>query len=352
MFIKAVSAILAFIIGYLLFWPTAIDPISWAPLDSVQVGQILEFKNIKRIEIKSGIGPEDIAIDSSGHIYGGLKSGAIFRLDNVEAVWSETGGRPLGLHFHRDNLIVADGVKGLLSINPEGKVVTLTTEHDNLPFAFTDDLDIASDGTIYFSDASSKYGPSQALYDFIESRPHGRLLKYNPQTKETTLLLKDLHFANGIALSEDEDFVLVVESSRYKITRHWLKGETKGFTEPFIERLPAIPDGISRASDGGFWVAFMSPRSKILEVLSDKPFLRKILGRIPYSLLKGSKKFSMFMKLDSDGLIEGLWHDPSGEVLTNISSVQEHNGTLYLGSFKDSAFARWALPEKFHSTSR
>lgn len=36
----------------------------------------------------------------------------------------------------------------------------------------------------------------------------GRLLKYNPTTKVTTVLLRDLQFPNGVTLSKDESFLL------------------------------------------------------------------------------------------------------------------------------------------------
>lgn len=52
------------------------------------------------------------------------------------------------------------------------------------------------------------------VLDFLEARPHGRLLRFDPSTNTTETLLEDLYFANGVALSRNEDFVLVVESAR------------------------------------------------------------------------------------------------------------------------------------------
>lgn len=37
--------------------------------------------------------------------------------------------------------------------------------------------------------------------------------------------------------------------------RYWLKGAKAGTSEPFVTKLPGLPDGISRAADGGYWVA-------------------------------------------------------------------------------------------------
>ena len=107
---------------------------------------------------------------------------------------------------------------------------------------FADDVDVARDGMIYFSDASSKFGPNEYMLDMLENRPHGRLLRYDPATKETSTLLDELYFANGVALSQNEDFVLVAETYRFRI--HALlaqgrKGRPKSKHSSTI--CPAIP---------------------------------------------------------------------------------------------------------------
>jgi sugar lactone lactonase YvrE len=72
----------------------------------------------------------------------------------------------------------------------------------------------ASDGTVYFSDATTRFGIDQWFLSYIESRRTGRLLKYNPRTGKTSVALDNLAFANGVALSRDETFVIVCESAR------------------------------------------------------------------------------------------------------------------------------------------
>src|SRR5206468_664343 len=62
------------------------------------------------------------------------------------------------------------------------------------------------DGTVYFSDASDRFRQPDYLLDLFEARPHGRLLRYDPGSRRTIVLLRDLYFANGVALSQGEDF--------------------------------------------------------------------------------------------------------------------------------------------------
>ena len=111
--------------------------------------------------------------------------------------FAQTEGRPLGLKFDlQGNLIVADAYEGLLSIDTTGEITILSTECDSLPFLLTDDLDISSDGIIYFSDASSVNNLANNGDDWGE--PNGRLLAYNPQTNETSLLLDSLYKYHSI----------------------------------------------------------------------------------------------------------------------------------------------------------
>ena len=66
------------------------------------------------------------------------------------------------------------------------------------------------------------------------------LVRNDPATGKTETLLKDLYFANGVTLSANEDFVLVNETYRYRITRYWLSGEKAGTHDVFIDNLPGL----------------------------------------------------------------------------------------------------------------
>ncbi|MGC3664084.1 SMP-30/gluconolactonase/LRE family protein, partial [Pseudomonas aeruginosa] len=72
-------------------------------------------------------GAEDTAVDSQGRVYAGLADGRVVRLDGSGKVetFVDTGGRPLGMDFDAaGKLILADAWKGLLRIDPQGKVET------------------------------------------------------------------------------------------------------------------------------------------------------------------------------------------------------------------------------------
>ncbi|KAJ7548664.1 hypothetical protein O6H91_07G021600 [Diphasiastrum complanatum] len=169
---------------------------------------------VEKIGVGQVSGPEDLAVDSHGRIYTGCSDGWIKRVETDGQIvnWTYVGGRPLGVVVGlHEEILVCDAYQGLLNVT-EGKIQVISTEADGLKYKLTDGLDVAKDGTIYFTDASHKFDLNQFPLDFLECRPNGRLLKYDPSTGKTTVLLKDLFFANGVALSEKQDFFVFCET--------------------------------------------------------------------------------------------------------------------------------------------
>lgn len=351
---KIIAGVAALLLLWFVFGPAPIDPVAWVPPeDKGFVGPFAENTLLNKAEvfpIVDGEGPEDIAVDRYGRIYGGLHDGRILRYSFDGAV-QETfatieGGRPLGLHFDAaGNLIVADAWKGLLSIDENGSITTLTTGHGGRPFAFADDLDIASDGKIYFSDASDTYNQPDYLLDLVEARPHGRLLVFDPVTGETDMLLDNLYFANGIALSQNEDFVLVNETGRYRITRYWLTGEKADTSDIFIDNLPGFPDGVSANRNGTFWLALPSPRNPKMDDMHPSIFTKKLVTKLPAWMQPGAIRRGAVVALNEAGEVVASYHDPRGEHVYMITSVEEVGDYLYLGSLEAPFAARIKLDD-------
>src|SRR5712692_7143704 len=157
--LRAIVFIIVVVITYLLAWPVPINPAAWTPPAAPELtgvyAQNSELAKIERLRV-NGFAPEDVAFDSQDRIYCGTEDGRIFRFQadgTHPEVFANTLGRPLGLIFdHEGNLIVADAMKGLLSIARDGTISVLTTEAEGVPFRCTNDLDVAGDGTIYFTD--------------------------------------------------------------------------------------------------------------------------------------------------------------------------------------------------------
>ena len=122
------------------------------------------------------------------------------------------------------NLIVADAYLGLLEVNPTARTVSTLVPPspgiDGRAFRFVNDLDIARDGTIYFTDSSSKWQRRQLHYSILEGDNTGRLMAYHPKTGEMEVLMDGLHFANGVQIAPEGDHVLVSETGTLRIMKY------------------------------------------------------------------------------------------------------------------------------------
>lgn len=338
-------------VAYLAVGPSEIDPGVWnPPAAPTLTGQYAKNTVLDDVELffKGALpGPEDIAQDAEGRYYTGTADGRIYRVSpdlKILEVFAETGGRPLGLDFDaQGNLIVADGHKGLLSIDSAGTITLLTAQEGGLPFGFTDDVDVAADGAIYFTDASWKFHPPNYLADLMEHRPNGRFLKYDPATKTTTKLIGDLYFANGVAVSPDQTFVLINETWKYRILKYWLAGEKRGQWTVLVDNLPGFPDNIASNGRGTFWVALANPRNPMADTMLPYPTIRRILWQLPAALLPKAVRYSFALGIDGDGKVLHNLQGPSGK-LAPVTSVNEFGAYLYLGSVEDDAFGRVPVP--------
>jgi len=347
--------VLAFVVGGFLVTPSPIDSEAWQPPPPpAMTGKLTPNERLLQADLLAKgqvYGPEDTAISEDGVLYAGTQDGLIVRLfpDGHLETWIDTEGRPLGMTFDASgNLIVADAWKGLLSVAPDKTVTVLTKEAEGVPFHFTDDVDIAPDGEIYFTDASSRFYQPDYQLDLLEMRPHGRFLKYSPKTGETTVLLRNLHFANGVAVSPEGDYVLVNETWKYRIHRYWIRGPKAGQSDIFADNLPGFPDNLSVDSKGRFWVAFPTLRNAQMDGLHPTPWLKNLVAKLPDSFKPAPQEYGLVVAFDRDGEIITSLQDTRGTHLQEITSVNPHGDYLYFGSLHNDRIGRLplqAIPE-------
>lgn len=344
------ALVLFFMLGSFLLTPSPIDSKAWQPPSPPPMTGVLAPNERLRLAdlLARGqvFGPEDTAVRKDGVLYAGTQDGRIVRLfpDGRLETWLKTGGRPLGMVFDREgNLIVADAWKGLLSISPDKKVSVLAREARGTPFRFTDDVDIAPDGQIYFTDASSRFHQPEYRLDLLEMRPHGRLLRYSPQTGKAEVLLGNLHFANGVAISPKGDFVLVNETWKYRTLRYWIHGPKAGQAEVFADNLPGFPDNLDVDSKGRYWIAFPTLRNLQVDALHRRPWLKDLVAKLPDSLKPEPQEYGLVVAFDRDGEMITSLQDSRGTHLKEITSVTPHGGYLYFGSLHNDRIGRLPL---------
>ncbi|KAL4323230.1 hypothetical protein GQ457_11G027810 [Hibiscus cannabinus] len=168
-------------------------------------------------------------------------------------------GRPLGmaLHHRTRRLYVCDAFYGFGVLGPKGGFVTqLSTTADGEPFRFCNAIYVHQPtGNVYFTDASSAYDITQFQTAVSVNDSTGRLLKYDVENKQVTLLFRNLSFAAGVAVDKAEKFALVSEFIGNKTRKIWLQqGHNKHYRSEIVNSLPT-PDNIKRTRSDDFWLA-------------------------------------------------------------------------------------------------
>jgi len=302
-------------------------------------------------------GPEDVLLDAQGNLYCGSRDGYIYRIpaphhDRAE-VLVKIGGRPLGLALDREGRIVACVAgMGLVRVTTDGKVESLTDQtersllsvQDDTTIRMADDLDIAPDGTIFFTDATKRYDIENWGLDLLEGRPNGRLLSYDPATRKTRTVCDNLLFPNGVCLTHDGRHLLVASTWDCSILIFDLARLSDG-PRVFLGGLPGYPDNVNRASDGGYWVALAGMRNPVFDEAMRHPGLRRRMTRRvpPTNWLFGNLNIGGVLKIDGQGrIVDALWDAPDGP-LYMITSMREHEGALYLGGVTNDKIGRLKL---------
>ncbi len=285
----------------------------------------------------------------SGAVYTGIEGGPVLRLTDEGKTISEvadTGARPTGIELDRDGgLVVCDSHRGLLRVDPRtSKVTTLVSEVAGAPLVFTNNCSVAADGSVYFSDSSRKFPIEHFTGDLLEGRATGRLLKWSAD-EGVQVILDELRFANGVALAEDDSYLLLAETAGYGIRKVHLTGRRAGQSEYLLENLPGSPDNISRGEDGIFWVAFPSTRNALLDRLLPRPgAIRRAVWALPEKLSPQPAQVILVMGITGDGEVRHVIY-AKGDRYQFVTGVREHGGWLYLGSLTEDAVARFPKPK-------
>ena len=303
-------------------------------------------------------GPEDVILDRQDRLYGSTRDGNIIRFSghNFERreVFAHIGGRPFGMQFDRDeNLIVCVAGMGVYGVTPSGEVFKVTDEtnrtwyklNDDSRLRMADDLDIAPDGKIYFSDCTTRYEVTTSSLDILESRPNGRLVCYDPATGTTHTVVNQFYFPNGVCVSHDGRSLLIASTSLCKIFRHWIAGPSKGRTEVLIDELPGNPDNINRSSDGNYWLALVGIRTPTFDLAARKPGFRlRMVKQVPTDeWLAPALNHGCVLKFNEQGQALESWWDPTGISHSTLTSMREHKGYLYLGGLENNRIGRIKL---------
>jgi len=337
---------------YLLAWPVPIVPVAWqAPLEPGYQGVHApnqRLADLNLIDLREEVGPEHIVIGKDGLLYTTVASGNILRMNpdgSDPQVFFNTGGRVLGFDFDAaGHLIAADAVKGLLSIAPGGQVQVLADHVGDDPIRYADAVVVAKNGKIYLSDASTRFAPKDwggtfeaSVLDILEQSATGRVLEYDPAIRAVRVVAKGLSFANGVALSSDEQHLFVNETGKYRVWKIAVDAQDLDIAQGgaqaqvLLDNLPGYPDNLMRGLDGKIWLGFAKPRNPTIDGMAGKPWLRALTLRLPRALWPIPKAYGHVIAFTEDGKVVADLQDPTG-AYPETTAITETPERLYVQS--------------------
>jgi sugar lactone lactonase YvrE len=347
--------------GYLAFAPVPAEPVAWqAPPDPGLNGPYApntRLAGLQQIALGAASGPEHVALGPDGWVYAALEGGAIVRMHpdgSGQETWARTGGRALGFDWAPDGrLIAADALRGLVAVEaaaPHRVTVLADRMPDGEPIRFPDAVTIARDGAVYFTDASRRYAPARyggafeaSMLDYIEHVPSGRVLVWHPATRTVETVADGLSFANGIVLSNDGRSLFVAETGNYRVWR--IDAGARGLdlahgklgagghvqAHVLLDALPGYPDNLMRGMDGRIWLGLAKPRTRPVDAMAARPFMRKLALRLPHALWPVPPQYGHVLAFLENGRIVADLQDPSGKY-SETTGVLETADRLYIQS--------------------
>lgn len=326
----------------------AIQPNTWNPPKKPEFAEIISLNerltHASQIPLLDYYGAEEFAIDKDGNIFCGVhvgekdfSSGAILKINSNDSVeiFLVTNHWVTGMQFDQNGALIAlMNDIGLVKINQDKSIDTLLTKTpQGQRIRMGTGLKIDSDGIIYFVNASSTSSTSWKYINklILEMKPTGGIYSFDPISNTTTTISEGNYFGNGLEISDDEDFIIISETSKYRILKYWIKGNKKGQSEVFLDNLAGFPNNISKNKNGNFWIGFTTKRNDQLDKFHSKIGMKKLIYSLPSFIQPKPEKIGMVIEVSRNGQILQALFDSKGKIVKEAGAIIEYNGHLYLG---------------------
>ncbi len=257
------------------------------PLHAIEECSILVDGTLGEVRLDH---PECVIVGPDGAVWCGGEHGQIYRVEADGSDFREvarTGGFSLGMAFGPDgHLYVCDlQAPSVLRVDvATGAFETFATGTPDRPFVNPNYPAFDAEGRLYVSDSGTADAAGPGIYRFTPDGV-GELWHAGP-----------LHFANGLAFAADFSALYVVETFAQAITRIAIAPDGSPGDTTRVARVEALPDGIALGPDGEIYVGCYEP--------------------------------SQVLRIDPDGSVRTLVHDPTAHTLCHPTNVALMGSTL------------------------
>ena len=195
---------------------------------------------------------------------------------------AEFEGEAGGLAIHPDGrLLVCVAGRGLAALNPANPNPRWLESADGRGFAGLTSVTSAPDGRIFVVEGSTGRRPDQWRHDLIEKRSNGRLVACSSALDGAEVLLSDLPYPYGVAVSADGKELWLTEAWAHRLTRFALTGDGIGPREVVAPNLPGYPARLHLDAHGGFFLGLFARRTHLIEfVLKEDDFRKEMVETV------------------------------------------------------------------------
>jgi gluconolactonase len=257
------------------------------PLFPIDACQILVDGTLTDVRLDH---PECVVVGPDGAVWCGGERGQVYRVEADGRDLREvacTGGFSLGMAFGPDGGLYVCDLRSASVLRVDvatGGYETFATGTPERPFVTPNYPAFDAEGRLYVSDSGSADQAGPGIYRFTPDG-HGELWHAGP-----------LHFANGLAFAADFSALYVAETFAQAITRIEIAADGSAGASTRVARVEALPDGLAVGPDGELYVGCYEP--------------------------------SQVLRIDPDGTVRTLVHDPTAHTLCHPTNVALRGSTL------------------------
>ena len=216
----------------------------------------------------------DLTASADGTVYAACGN-AVLRLDRdgsteevasfdapVQALSTFAGGLAVATD---KAIVIHDGVSA-------GSVLDSV---DGKPLVGVNALASDGEGGLLISQGSLVHPIAAWSRDLLSHGATGRVLRYDPSAGTVRVLASHLRYCYGVGIAQGK----VIASESWA---HQLRTVGDNQHEILLPALPGYPARLSRAKDGGYWLAVFAARTQLVEfILLEDDYRREMMRTVP-----------------------------------------------------------------------